>query len=81
MGYTITGPNGFTGNANTDANGAVSSADAALAGLDGANPLGNWKIQVTGGASITDGGAIKFDRIYNIQFGLEYSYEYVPEVV
>jgi hypothetical protein len=78
---TITGPNGFTGSANTDTNGAVSSLDAALAGLAGANPLGEWKVQVTGGASITEGGVIKFDRIYNLQFGLEYSYEYVPEVV
>lgn len=78
---TVTGPNGFSGNATTDANGAVSSAGAALAGLAGANPLGGWSVRVTGGASITDGGALKLDRVYNIQFGLEYSYDYVPEVV
>lgn len=80
IGLTIIGPNGFTGSENTDAKGAVSSLDAPLAGLAGANPLGNWKVQVTGGPSITDGGSLKLDRIYNIQFGLEYSYEYVPEV-
>jgi hypothetical protein len=76
----ITGPNNFSGNATTDATGTVSSLDAPLAGLNGANPLGSWKVQVTGGAPIMDGGALKLDRVYNIQFGLEYSYDYVPEV-
>jgi hypothetical protein len=76
---TVTGPNNAIGNVTTDATGTVSSADAALAGLVGADPLGTWKVQVVGGASITDGGVLKLDRVYNIQFGLEYSYEYVPE--
>jgi hypothetical protein len=76
---TITGPNNATGNVATDATGTVSSADAALAGLIGADPLGSWKVQVVGGASITDGGVLKLDRVYNIQFGLEYSYDYLPE--
>jgi hypothetical protein len=76
---TVTGPNNATGNAVTDATGTVSSSDAALVGLIGADPLGAWKVQVGGGASITEGGALKLDRVYNIQFGLEYSYEYVPE--
>jgi hypothetical protein len=76
----ITGPNGFSGTATTDVNGAVSSADAALAGLATASPLGDWVVRVTGGAPVTDGTAVAFDRIYNIQFGLEYSFEYLPEV-
>ena len=70
-----------TGNATTDATGTVSSADVPLAGLVGADPLGTWKVQVVGGAPITDGGVLKLDRVYNIQFGLEYSYDYVPEAV
>jgi hypothetical protein len=77
---TVTGPNAVTGNVTTDASGVVSSLDAALAGLVGGDPLGAWKVEVTGGPSITDGGALKLDRIYNIQFGLEYSFEYLPEV-
>ena len=77
---TITGPNGFSGTATTDASGSVSSADPALAGLAGASPLGGWTVQVTGGASVTDGTAIQFDRVYNVQFGLEYSFDYLPEV-
>lgn len=78
---TITGPNNASGNVTTDASGVVSSADAALAGLVGADPLGSWKVQVTGGAPVVEGGALKLDRVYNIQFGLEYSYDYVPEAV
>lgn len=76
---TVTGSNNTTGNVTTDATGTVSSSDAALAGIVGADPLGTWKVQVLGGASITDGGVLKLDRVYNIQFGVEYSYEYVPE--
>lgn len=78
---TVTGPNNATGNATTDATGTVSSADVPLAGLVGADPLGTWKVQVVGGAPITDGGVLKLDRVYNIQFGLEYSYDHVPEAV
>lgn len=77
----ITGPNAISGVVNTDVNGTVSSADAALAGLAGANPVGDWQVQVTGGASLMDGGVLDLKRVYNIQFGLEYSFEYVPEVL
>ena len=76
----ITGPNGFTGQATTDKDGLVSSTGP-LAGLVGTTPIGDWQIAVTGGPSIMDGSTPKPDRIYNIQLGLEYSYEYVPEVM
>jgi hypothetical protein len=77
----VTAPSGATGTATTDANGVVSSLDAALAGLTGGTPIGPWKVEVLDGTSLRDGGVLKLDRIYNIQFGLEYSYEAVPEAL
>jgi Tc toxin complex TcA C-terminal TcB-binding domain len=77
----ITGPNGFAGTAVTDAAGAVSSEAASLAGLVGADPLGTWEVEVQGGAPLTEGGSLQLERVYNIQFGLEYSFEYVPEAL
>jgi hypothetical protein len=77
----ITGPTGVQGTAPTDADGVVSSALPALAGLAGVSPLGTWRVQAIAGGPITDAGKLKFDRIYNIQFGLEYAFEYVPEVL
>jgi hypothetical protein len=77
----VTGPSGAQGTAQTDADGVISSALPALADLAGASPLGTWRVQVVGGAPITDAGKLKLDRIYNVQFGLEYGFEYVPEVL
>ena len=77
----VTGPNGAMGTLDTDANGVVSSESSALAGLVGADPVGAWRIEVIGGAPLVDRSVLKFDRIYNIQFGLEYSFDYVPEVM
>ena len=77
----ITSPSGFTGSATTEMNGTVSSADAALGGLAGGNPVGHWTIEVLGGAPLDDGGVTRFDRVYDIQFGLEYTFEYVPEAI
>jgi hypothetical protein len=75
----ITAPNGNSGNATTGADGSVSSAAAGLAGLASGSPVGDWKVEVVGGASLMDGDTVKFDRIHNIQMGLEYGYEFVAE--
>jgi len=77
----ITAPGGASGSATTDANGTVSTAAAALAGLASGSPVGDWKVEVVGGAPLADGGAIKFDRIHNIQMGLEYGFKFVAEEI
>lgn len=77
----ITAPNGASGTAQTDASGVVSTAAAALGGIVNADPVGAWRLEVLGGAPLLDGGVVKFDRVYNIQFGLDYSFDYLPEVL
>ncbi len=78
----ITGPNGVPAVLKTDDNGVVSiQSGADSAGMIGKTPLGNWKIKVIDGESITEGGVLKYDNIYNIQMGLEYSFENVSEEV
>jgi hypothetical protein len=73
-------PGGKEGMATTDANGIVTTADPALALLAGVNPVGGWQIQVVGGASLNDAGGVpQFNRVYNIQFGLEYEFDFVSE--
>jgi hypothetical protein len=62
----------------TDSNGVISTPS--LTAIIGINPLGTWRIEIISGSSLSDeNGVLKFDRVYNIQFGLEYSFEYVPE--
>ncbi len=75
----ISAPNGNTGRATTGADGSVSSSAAALAGLASGSPVGDWKVEVIGGAPLADGDAVKFDRIHNIQMGLEYGFDFVAE--
>jgi hypothetical protein len=77
----ITGPDGVARNGTTSAEGVVTTENAPLNGLIGTDPLGQWRIRVTGGAPVTENGDLRFDRIYNIQIGLEYSFEYVEEVL
>jgi len=77
----ITGPNGVSGTVKTDATGTVSTDSPALKALVGSEPLGNWQVQVVGGAPISDNGSLKLDRVYNVQMGLEYAFEYVKEVI
>ena len=72
---------GGGGIAVTDAQGVVSSDAAALAGLAGGSPIGGWTVRVRGGASISENAALKLDRLYNIQLGIEYGYAYVDEVI
>lgn len=78
---TLTAPNGQSGSATTDATGSISTELPALSGLAAGSPVGDWTIAVTGGASLMDGGALKTDRIHNIQFGLEYAFEFIAEEV
>lgn len=75
----ITAPSGVTGTVKTDAAGMISTDSPQLAALVGADPIGAWKAEVTGGAPLVDSGALKFDRVYNLQMGLNYTFEYVPE--
>jgi hypothetical protein len=77
----ISAPNGAVGDATTDADGVISSEDPGLAGLKDSDPIGVWKIEARGGAPLLEDGALRFDRIYNVQFGLEYGFEYVPEAI
>jgi hypothetical protein len=77
----VTAPDGSTGTVTTNADGVMSSLMPALAALAGGTPIGQWKVEVLDGASLKDAGVLKFDRVYNIQFGLEYSYEAIPEAL
>jgi hypothetical protein len=77
----IVGPNGVDAQVTTNADGIVSTEDAALAGLVGADPLADWQVSVVGGASVTENGEVQPGRIYNIQMGLEYRFEYLPEAI
>jgi len=77
----IVGPNGVDVQVTTDANGIVTTEDAALAGLINADPLADWQVAVVDGASVTENGAVQPGRIYNIQMGLEYRFEYLPEAI
>jgi receptor-binding and translocation channel-forming TcA subunit of Tc toxin len=77
----VTAPGGASGTATTDAAGVVSTLGPELGALPGGTPVGQWKLEVLGGASVTDAGVLKPERVYNIQFGLEYSYDAVPEAL
>jgi hypothetical protein len=77
----ISAPAGSVGTAQTDASGVVSSLTPELAGLTGGSPVGGWKVEVLDGVSLKDSGVMKYDRVYNVQFGLEYAFESVPEAL
>jgi hypothetical protein len=77
----VTAPNGANGTLPTNAEGVVSSLAPQLAALAGGSPVGTWKVDVLDGASLKDGGALKYDRVYNVQFGLEYTFDAVPEAL
>jgi hypothetical protein len=77
----VTAPNGSSGTVTTDAMGVVSTELPALAAIAGVDPVGAWRVEVIGGPSLMDDGTLKFDRVYNLQVGLEYNFEYVAEVL
>jgi hypothetical protein len=75
----VTSPSGTSGTATTDANGAVSTTDPALAAMVGASPIGNWKVEVLSGDPLMVDGQLRFDRIYSVQMGLQYAFRFVEE--
>jgi hypothetical protein len=75
----ITAPGGTSATVKTNKDGVVSTDAAQLAPIKGISPLGTWEVAVRGGPSLTDAGSLKFERVYNVQLGLEYEFEYVPE--
>jgi hypothetical protein len=77
----IVGPNGIDATVTTNASGVVSTEDATLAGLLNTDPLADWQVSIVGGAPVMDGGVVQPNRIYNIQMGLEYRFEFLPEVI
>ncbi|MHC1729121.1 MAG: hypothetical protein AB9866_24515 [Syntrophobacteraceae bacterium] len=77
----VTSPAGTTGTVTTNANGVVSTSSPSLAAIEGQDPIGAWTVQLKGGASVTEAGQVKYDRVYNIQFGLEYGFTSMPEVL
>jgi hypothetical protein len=77
----ITRPDGVSAQGATDANGLISTDAAPLNALNGSDPLGTWKLEVLDGASLKDNtGQLVLGRLFNIQFGLQYSFDYLPEV-
>jgi hypothetical protein len=75
----IQGPGGVDVSGETDAGGVISTADPALAALQGIDLLGDWSVEVTAGTSLEDGGALDFSRVFNLQFSVDYEFEYLPE--
>jgi hypothetical protein len=76
---TITAPSGGSGSGTSDANGVITTANPALAALVGINIVGTWQVQLTAGPSLLDGGKLQFKRVYDIQLGFDYSFDFVPE--
>lgn len=74
----VTGPGGVDAVVTTNAEGVVSTDDAALGGLVGVDPIGTWSVAVVGGAPVTHDGGVVPDRVYNMRLGLEYSFDYLP---
>ena len=77
----ITRPGGAALTAVTDADGLVSSEDAALSSLSGVSPIGDWQVSVTGGATLMGAEGLDFALVHNIQISIDYSFDYLPEVI
>jgi hypothetical protein len=76
----ILGPGGIDVSGETGAGGVLSTSDPALAALQGIDLLGDWEVQVTGGASLeVENGELDFSRVFNLQFSVDYEFEYLPE--
>ncbi|MFH8250147.1 hypothetical protein ACH3VR_07265 [Microbacterium sp. B2969] len=76
----VVAPSGTQTDVVTDANG-VADLTAAAPALVGSTPIGDWQFAVTGGASLTDGAGLHFDRVVSLQLGLDYSFEYPAEAL
>lgn len=78
----IVGPGGAEISAAADAGGVISTDNPALAPLVGIDPLGDWEVHVEGGPSLEDGaGVVDHSRVYNVQFSIDYNFDYLDEVL
>jgi hypothetical protein len=77
----VSGPGGVDAVVTTNASGMVSTDDAALAGLLGEDPIGQWRVAVVGGDPVSVDGEVAADRVYNVRMGLEYTFAYLPESI
>jgi Tc toxin complex TcA C-terminal TcB-binding domain len=77
----VSGPGGVDAVVTTNAAGVVSTDDAALAGLLGEDPIGEWGVAVVGGDPVSVDGEVAADRVYNVRMGLEYTFAYLPESI
>lgn len=77
----ITAPGGAALTVTTGAGGLVSSEDAALSALAGVTPIGDWQVSVISGASLMGADGLDFARVHNIQFSIDYTFAYLPEVI
>ncbi|UCC29691.1 MAG: hypothetical protein JSU86_15985 [Phycisphaerales bacterium] len=77
----ITGPDNTVQVLTSDAAGVVTSVGTPLSAIHGADPVGTWKLEVLSGPSLMDGAEMKLDRIYNVQLGMEYSFDLPAEVL
>ncbi|WAZ26807.1 hypothetical protein STRCI_008452 [Streptomyces cinnabarinus] len=78
MTLKVTAPGQPPVDVTTDTAGAV-DLTAALPALVGTSPLGTWRLELTGGPSVTEDGVVRPDRLVSAQIGLEYSFTYPAE--
>lgn len=74
----VTPPGGVATAVTTNADGVVDLSGAAPA-IVGTSPIGTWRIELAGGASVTEGGALQPARVTTMQLGLDYSFALPPE--
>ncbi|KQV14820.1 MULTISPECIES: hypothetical protein [unclassified Kitasatospora] len=78
MTLTVTAPGQSPVAVTSDTEGAV-DLTAALPALVGTSPLGGWRLELTGGPSVTEDGVVRPDRLVSVQVGVEYSFGYPAE--
>jgi hypothetical protein len=74
----VTPPGGAATAVTTDADGVVDLSGAAPA-IVGTSPIGTWRIELTGGAPVTEDGELQPGRITTMQLGLDYTFALPPE--
>ncbi|MCG7946231.1 MAG: hypothetical protein N0C84_07795 [Candidatus Thiodiazotropha taylori] len=65
----------------TGSGGIVSTDQPALAPLVGISPIGTWQVTVTGGVTVTGPDGLDVSSVHNMQLSIDYSYDYLPEVI
>ncbi len=77
----ISAPGGVRVDATTDAAGIVSTDQSELGPLAGIGLVGDWRVEVTGGAPLVDADSdLDYGRIDNLQVSIDYQFDYRPEV-